>query len=347
MKQTVLHDIVFKIVFGAQKNSRILRALLNALLSLSGADRITKLTLLPGANDKTYLEEKGVILDVKAQDGQGRFYNIELQLSNKEHYVPRVLYYLTKLFAGQLDSGDQYDKLTKTISISILDFTLFPDLKDLHSTYRLHDAKHQRELSDILEVHFLELTKFRHKPPSLRTPLERWLYFLKFSELYQSGLEPLPAVLQKEEGIPMALKAVRKAYATDEVRAYIEAVEKARHDEATRLAHARREGEREKSLKIARTLLAEGMDRTKVLAVTELSPEDLPQSLELSGDRVATPVLGQGACPAPGGPAQPRASRWGPAPTPDSTPGGAIGAERPGRGLDSASHPGRGKRAFE
>jgi predicted transposase/invertase (TIGR01784 family) len=279
---TVLHDIVFKIVFGAKKNRTILRALLNALLSLSGQDRIRQVTLLGGENDKAYLEERGVILDVRAQDGQGRFYNVELQVSNEPDYVPRILFYLAKLFAGQLESGEQYDKLAKTISISILDFTLFPDVKDLHSAYRFHDVQHQRELSDLLEIHFIELRKFRHKPPALRTPFERWLYFLKFSELYQSGLEALPAVLEKEDGIPMALKAIRKAYATDEVREYIEAVEKARRDEATRLAHAETKGQHEGSLKarrkIAAKLLASGMDKATVLAMTDLKPEELPKA---------------------------------------------------------------------
>jgi predicted transposase/invertase (TIGR01784 family) len=67
---TVMHDVIFKIVFGTEKNKPVLRALLNALLSLSGQERIKRLTIVAGTNDKTYLEERGVILDVKAQSSR-------------------------------------------------------------------------------------------------------------------------------------------------------------------------------------------------------------------------------------------------------------------------------------
>jgi predicted transposase/invertase (TIGR01784 family) len=80
------------------------------------------------------------------------------------------------------------------------------------------------------------------------------------------------------------LKAIRKAYAIDEVREYIEAVEKACHDEATRLAHAKKEGLREglqegrleERHEIAAKMLANGLDRATILATTGLRPEDLP-----------------------------------------------------------------------
>jgi predicted transposase/invertase (TIGR01784 family) len=289
---TLMNDIIFKIVFGTQENEAVLRALLNAILGLSGPDRIVELTILAPHVDKTYIVDRGAILDVKARDGQGRLYNIELQVSDEPSYVKRALYYLARLYSEQLERGDPYDQLTRTIGISLLDYTLFADLADLHSTYRFYDPAHQRELSDILEIHFIELTKFRQdKPHALRTPFEKWLYVLKFGELYESGLEILPESLQEEEGIPMALDAMRRAYATDEVRDMIEFREKALHDEATRIARALREsrqegieqgsvqGRRENALAIARNLLADGMDRDKVLMMTGLRPEDLPTSL--------------------------------------------------------------------
>ncbi len=61
-------------------------------------------------------------------------------------------------------------------------------MEDLHSTYRLHDRRHDRELTDLLELHFLELVKFRRdKPHELRTPFEKWLHVLKFGDLYEAS----------------------------------------------------------------------------------------------------------------------------------------------------------------
>jgi predicted transposase/invertase (TIGR01784 family) len=52
----------------------------------------------------------------------------------------------------------------------------------------------------------------------------------------------LPEALAQEEGIPMAVDSMRKAYARDDVREMIEAREKADRDELSRLHHARKQG---------------------------------------------------------------------------------------------------------
>ncbi|MBI4860556.1 MAG: Rpn family recombination-promoting nuclease/putative transposase [Candidatus Riflebacteria bacterium] len=138
-------------------------------------------------------------------------------------YIQRALYYLARLFGGQLETGAEYELLAKTIGISLVDFDLFPDLEDLHSTYRFYDPVHRRELSDMLEIHFIELVKFKEdKPQTLRSPFEKWLHILKFGEFYERGVRPVPETLKVEEGIEMALDAMKRAYATSEVRELIE-----------------------------------------------------------------------------------------------------------------------------
>ena len=98
-------------------------------------------------------------------------------------------------------------------------------------------------LTDVLELHYIELPKFRpEKPHHLRSPFEKWLYVLKFSDIYVTGDQTLPENLQEEEGISMAIDSLRKACADDEVREMIRVREKARKDFATALKAAREEG---------------------------------------------------------------------------------------------------------
>lgn len=221
---------------------------------------------------------------MKARDGQGRLYNIEVQVAGHRAYKERALYYLARLFTGQLEPGEGYTRLKRTIGISLCDFHLFPELEDLHSTFRLYDPQHDRQLTDILELHFIELTKFqRDKPRDLRTPFEKWLHALKFGELYQEGMEPIPEVLAEEEGLEMALEAMRKACASDRVRELIEMRRKAAHDEATRLEDAleqglergREEGLERGRVETARRLRDAGVPLDTILAATGLRPEDL------------------------------------------------------------------------
>jgi len=86
------NDVIFKIVFGSQKNERVLRALLNALLDLSGPDRIDGVEILNPYIDKEHMADRGVILDIKARDQADRLYNIEVQVAADPDYVKRSLY---------------------------------------------------------------------------------------------------------------------------------------------------------------------------------------------------------------------------------------------------------------
>jgi predicted transposase YdaD len=79
---------------------------------------------------------------------------------------------------------------------------------------------------------------------------------LKFGEVYEQGFAAVPEELREEEGIEMALSAMKRAYATDEIREMIEFRRKADLDESTRMNRARREGREEG--------LAEGVEKGKV-----------------------------------------------------------------------------------
>lgn len=286
--QGLLNDILFKIVFGVQNSEPVLLALLNALLGYSKEQKIVEITIENPTLDKEYITDKGVVLDLKAVDGRGRWYNIEVQLEpegGREHYVKRSVCYLAKLYTDQLERGGTYGNMAKTISISLLDFVLFQDTDDLHSTFHLKEKTKGFLLTDIIELHYIELKKFSiYKPRELRTPFERWLHILKFSEIYAGpNGEPLPDNLLEEEGISMAIESLKKAYARDEVREMIKAREKARRDYLSSIEYATQKGieqgieqERErKGREVARRMLAMGLTEEQVRQATGLSAQEI------------------------------------------------------------------------
>jgi predicted transposase/invertase (TIGR01784 family) len=167
----------------------------------------------------------------------------------------------------------------------------------------MYDTCHGRELTDLMELHFIELSKFRRdKPEELRTPFESWLHFLKFGEQYGDEDWPVPEVLAKEEGIEMAVGELRKLSATQQVRELIEAREKAGHDLATRVEAAERQalergterglakgleqgleqglekglekGRQEERLEVARRMRQAGMSAETIAQLTGLPPEE-------------------------------------------------------------------------
>lgn len=74
---------------------------------------------------------------------------------------------------------------------------MFPDREPCHSLFRLLDPDHRLCLTPHLEVHLLELPKFRRKLASLQEPLDFWLYFFQNAK----GLDgdALPGPLARPE----------------------------------------------------------------------------------------------------------------------------------------------------
>ena len=285
----LLNDIMFKIVFGSPQSEAVLKCLLNALLDLKGLDRVVDLEILNPNPEKFYFDDKGPILDLRARDEKGTHYNVEVQLRGSDiDYVKRSLYYTTRLFSDQLKSGHDYHLLERSLSISILDFVLFPESQELHSNFVLWERAQEFQLTQDLELHYLELPKFApDKPRLLQSRFERWLYVLKFSDLYHN--RELPENLKEEEGIEMAIDAMRKAYARDEIRAVIEAQEKAKRDEISRLSFAERkgrqtgraEGREEGREEIAKRMLGLGLELAVISQATGYSKAEL-EGLEAS-----------------------------------------------------------------
>jgi len=276
---SIINDIIFKIVFAKDENKRILMALLNAILGYGGQDAIVDITILNPSIDKETVKEKHSILDIKAVDGQGRLFNIEVQLKSTKDYITRTVYYLSRLFGDQLESGGRYQDLAKTIGISITDFELFNYTPDLHNTFRLLNVKSSVELTDKLELHYIELIKYdKDKPYKEMTKFEKWLYLLKFSEMYQDRLSPIPEALKNEEEIVMAIEAYRHAVADNYVKELIDFRRKASIDEASRIEEAKRdgktEGKIEGKIEAARIMLEIGLSKSEIAAKLGLKETD-------------------------------------------------------------------------
>jgi len=175
-------DYAFKWLFGTEKGRSLLIHFLNAVLSLPFGERIVSIEILNPFTEKMALDDKLSILDVKARDQLGRQFNVEMQLVAPIGLKQRVLYYWGKLYTEQLQTGQKYHELKRTISICIVDRTIFPTIPEYHSTFRLIEADHNVVLTDDLTIHFFELPKFGLTAEDVRTPLEAWLYFLRYAE---------------------------------------------------------------------------------------------------------------------------------------------------------------------
>ncbi|SMF93455.1 conserved hypothetical protein (putative transposase or invertase) [Methylomagnum ishizawai] len=165
-------DCVFKALLGAEENRNLLIHFLNAVLDGELPAPITEVQILNPFNEKEFLDDKLSIVDVKAQDGAGRFYQIEIQLVAYRNLPARMAYTWADLYTQQLRSGQDYEKLTPTYAIWLLADDLFRDDGRYARHYKLRDERGQA-LLDNGGIWTLELGKFAAE--RVETEEQRWL----------------------------------------------------------------------------------------------------------------------------------------------------------------------------
>jgi len=201
MRRTLLNpkiDFVFKKIFGSADHPDILISFLNAVLKPQNP--ITSVEIKNSDLEKEYIEDKFSRLDVKALTRNREIINIEIQLKNEYNMIQRSLYYWSKLYEEQLSEGDRYDKLSRTVCINILDFKYLKNDR-FHNGYRLKEIETNEELTDLQEIHFIEIPKLKtfDSAEEIVDLLEGWVEFLR---------DPESEVIRKLE---MSNKEIREA----------------------------------------------------------------------------------------------------------------------------------------
>lgn len=188
-------DFVFKNIFGSSKHPRILISFLNSVLKPKNL--ISKVEIKNTDIEKHFVEDKFSRLDVKAETNTGEIINVEIQLKNEYNMIKRSLYYWSKLYEEQLSEGEDYSELKRTVCINILNFKYLKNDR-FHNGYRLKEIETQEELSDLLEIHFIEIPKL-DKNSDEKDMLVAWTEFLKNPES------------EKVRSLEMTIEEIREA----------------------------------------------------------------------------------------------------------------------------------------
>ncbi|MPQ45314.1 Rpn family recombination-promoting nuclease/putative transposase, partial [Clostridium tarantellae] len=188
-------------------------------------------------------------------------------------------------YEGQLNEGDDYSDLKRTVCINILNFKYLNNDR-FHNAYRLKEIEVNEELTDVLEIHFIEIPKLKDNSDE-RDMLVAWTEFLKNPES------------EKVRALEMSVKEIREAKnelikisCDEKQRALYELRAKALKDETSALNKAKREGKEEglkegkekgikegekiKSLEIAKNLL-DVLDDETIALKTGLTVDEINQ----------------------------------------------------------------------
>ena len=233
-------DFAFKRMLGKESTRPILIDLIDSVRCPSPGHLLQDIELLNPFNLQETAEDKLSIVDIKARDQAGWQFNVEMQLVVDPSYGKRILYYGSRLHQQQLHEGERYRNLKPTISISLLNQTMFPQVPDYHLRFRLLEEHHHFPLSEDLEFYLLELPKFTKSADELKSGLDVWLYF--FRHAAKINTDAIPAAFHQQPMVMRALEELKMVTQTELERERYEARRKAQMDFASGLEEARLDG---------------------------------------------------------------------------------------------------------
>ncbi|HAT4114548.1 TPA: Rpn family recombination-promoting nuclease/putative transposase [Clostridium perfringens] len=275
-------DFVFKKIFGTEKNKPILINFLNAVIK--PITPIKDVEIKNNDIDKDFIEDKFSRLDVKATTSNKEHINIEIQVKNEYNMIQRTLYYWSKMYSEQIQNRDNYSKLERTVCINILNFKYLKNDK-YHNAYRLKEITSNEELTDLQEIHFIELPKFNEignkeyvENVEKMDALEKWLEFLVEPEsntVRQLELSNEEIKLAKSELYRLSMDSKEREQYNMREKAIYDRISALENAEAKGKFEGKLEGKAEEKLEIAKKLLIADVDINIIISSTGLNKEEI------------------------------------------------------------------------
>lgn len=230
-----MNDYIFKVFL--QRNETALRGLLCALLNLK-EEEICSVEILNPILEGETIDNKTVILDIRLLLNSNQIINIEMQVDNLGNWEERSLTYLCRAF-NQLNKGDDYEKVMKTVQIGILNFTPdgFPGI--LFSDYYLYNRANRHVYSDKLCIKVLQLNQLGRAEDEKQMPqIYHW------AQLFRAGTwEEIAMLAEKNTAIKAGMTTLREITADEKIQMEAEAREDYRRNLASATKHGEKIGE--------------------------------------------------------------------------------------------------------
>jgi predicted transposase/invertase (TIGR01784 family) len=267
----VTNDVMFKALFVEDSGDyELLRSFLSATLKIPKSDIVNTLIKNPELVPLAY-EGKMTRLDILLTTSKHTI-NVEMQVASTEYYKERSLLYCARMYHDQLKEGEDYGKLQPCIGIHILNFTLFPDCTEYHSSFSMREDTRNEPLTDKMRLHYLELPKVRKvsdkNKPDENDELRLWMQLFKAKT--EEELDMLNAT--NVTAIQHGVKAVRSLSEDEKIREYVRQREKAIQDYYSDMAVAESRGEkrgRAEGIEIGKLRTLAGLVKDGILTLAD------------------------------------------------------------------------------
>ena len=193
-----MNDYYFKYLMGREKNKTLALDFINAVLA-NEEKYFTDIIYVDKDEDPEHLGDKQSCLDVKGMLNDGSIIEVEMQALNDKDMSERSLYYWARMYGKNIKAGEQYEELKPAICVNVLGFKHLEEL-NWRNEYRVLNIDSNRQLSNHLQIVFLELPKLETKDIKSMSRLDLWgAYFSrKLSDDDLKGVKIMAEALKAE-----------------------------------------------------------------------------------------------------------------------------------------------------
>ena len=278
-----LNDYFIRYLFTDKGSSEsILLDFINSIMLNANMKTFRSVEILTPFNLKKNRNLKETIVDVKCITQNGSVVIIEIQLQGNSRFPERILYYWAANYSKLLKHGERYDELTPVISINLLNFNL-DKTKYIHSCYMLYEMNNKKLLTDHLQIHIIELKKF--KKNILTKDLNCWLKMFTSKNLEASMSEivkekPIMEEVQKKYNNFVKSKLMMMEYEKKEAYLYGNQImldEERRLGMEEGIKKGKEEGIKENQILTAKNMKKENIDINIINKITGLSIKEIEE----------------------------------------------------------------------
>ena len=269
-------DFGFKKIFGEEASKPLLLDFLNALLPKN--DKIVSLSFKNSEQLGQTEFDRKAIYDIYCENEKGEKFIVELQKAKQNYFKDRTIYYSTFPIQEQAKKGEWNYKLKAVYCIGILDFTFDdyetePEKSEVIHTIKLKN-QNGKTFYDKLTYIYLEMPNFKKAEIDLENRIEKWLYFIKHLEDFQT----IPTIFNDDVFSKAFEKAEIAKYSAIELDNYEKSLKVYRDLKGvidTAFDEGKLEGILEGKLETAKSLKKLGIPIQTIIEATGLSKEEI------------------------------------------------------------------------
>ncbi len=273
-------DLTFKKIFGNHPARLI--SLLNALLPLSEEEQIHEIKYLPTEIVPENNSYRYAITNILCTDAKSNKFCVVIRIEWSDAFQQRVQFLASELYVNPAIKQVKYFAQYPTYSLNLINDIFAHDTPDFIHNYRIVHDKDSNKVIEGLHFTFIELPKFTPHSIADKRMMVLWLRFL--TEI-NSDTKEIPADLLNDPEIGKAVEELEiSGFSDAELWAYDKfwdsvSVERTLIDDSYQkgIEKGIEKSMNQRSLEIARKMLAKGMDEAMVMDMTGLTAEEIKQ----------------------------------------------------------------------